>query len=378
MRIPICDSCTSAVFASAQGRAGLTQSTEQATKWFRVAAEQGHSDSAYNLLALCASRPGCVGGDEAQRNGWLREAADAGLDSAAFELGNALVQRDGAAALSFFLTAAAAGHAAAMYNAAHLLALGAAGEAPDLTLAITLFERAARHGEGKTVADAAVALAQLRPRWVQMAGAESDAAALSRHFDAAQPLSDEGGRDQGGRVEAGGDDGNGTVESRCVGAWRAAMRDWDAFERAYAQHASYENAEAIGHLRAAMASFGTMVDGGVCACGTGTGAPGAAAHALAAGELGAMRCANGSALGELRLHLVLSKLAEGSQARRTPDSLSLALSPSLSLSLSLSRSLPFPSRFFSFASLSLLRASALALVLAPALTSSSIVSRLAL
>eukprot|EP00965_Chrysotila_dentata_P226153 6195228-Pleurochrysis_carterae.AAC.1 len=93
---------------------------------------------------------------------------------------------------------------------------------------------------------------------------------------------------------------------RHANAWRAGMRDWEAFERAYAQHASYENsAEAIGHLRSAMESLRPMTDGGVCARGLGTGTDtrDAAAHALGVGELELVRRVDGSRIGELRLHV---------------------------------------------------------------------------
>lgn len=58
---------------------GVLQDYEQAAKWFRKAAEQGHGDSASNL-AVCYERGLGVPQDLEQAVYWDRKAAEKGED----------------------------------------------------------------------------------------------------------------------------------------------------------------------------------------------------------------------------------------------------------------------------------------------------------
>ena len=301
--------------AHAQGHGGLAADASEAMRWFRMAAIQGDDDSAYNLVALCEARPRCIGAGTAETRRWLSLAAAQQHAAACFELGNLVFEEDAAAALDLFLRASRAGHAAASYNAAHVLALGRAGAVePDLTAALLLFFRAELAAAGTKVAeDARAALDELIPRWV--AAAESDASVeeTSLRFEAARG---EGDGDGGAADGLGGPAGQAAVEARCVGAWREGAAEWSRFERLYAAHASYENGAALAALHGALRVFESMLAGEICAAelgsagGTGRGTgPGSAGPVGGGGSDKGV--AVGSVLGPMRSYLLLSKLTEG-------------------------------------------------------------------
>ena len=135
--------------AHVYGQGGLARDGELGKRWLRAAAAQGHSDAAYNLVALCEGRPLCVRGGEAateaQALAWLLAAAEQGLAAAGYEAAHLLMRAGNApAALTAFVAAAQSGHAPSMYNAGHLCASGAAGVPVDLGAAVLWFGAAAR------------------------------------------------------------------------------------------------------------------------------------------------------------------------------------------------------------------------------------------
>ena len=263
--------------ANHHGMGGLARDTAAAIGWSRRAARQGDEEGRYNLVALCDAAPSCLEGSAAEQEAWLRAGAAANHTEAAFQLGTLLLRRDArsAEALGALLAAARAGHASAAYNAAHALAGGGAvdgagGGPADLTRALVLFGRAAAQTERPSVAaDARIALARLRPLWVQQAEADDDVARTTARFEAAAEAADGAGVDED--------------EARCVRGWRAASAQFVHFQRVYHAHASYENAAAVAALRGAMGSLAALLGDDGC----------------------------GGALGEMRRYLVLSKLSEG-------------------------------------------------------------------
>jgi TPR repeat protein len=253
--------------AHVYGQGGLARDGELGKRWLRAAAAQGHSDAAYNLVALCEGRPLCVRGGEAateaQALTWLLAAAEQGLAAAGYEAAHLLMRAgDAPAALAAFVAAAQSGHAPSMYNTGHLCASGAAGVPLDLGAAVLWFGAAARQAaDPKVAADAAVAAPAVRRLWVQNAEAAPDMAAASSFFEAARPLR---------RGAAGGD--------AALRGWRRGAAHWVQWERSFAEHPSYDGSG----------------EGGESGEGNGEGYGGGA--------------------GELRQFLLLAKLAEGAKA----------------------------------------------------------------
>ena len=232
--------------AHAQGLAGLPSDAASAIRWFRKAAEQGHAHASFNLVQLCDAQPQCLGGSLSERIRWLGLAAAENVTEASFQLGNALLTRahetDPTRALAAFLSAAASGHAAATFNAAHQLALGGVGVRVELTRAVFLFERVARGGASttpKVAADARAALAQLRRRWVITADDDDDDESAAARW---QSACDAGAAGEALDAEVR------TREVRCAQAWVEATREWRTFQQVFHGHPSYENMEAIRHL----------------------------------------------------------------------------------------------------------------------------------
>ena len=156
--------------AYAQGHGGVAADLEKAVHYCRAAALQDHAEAAYNLVALCNARPGCLGAtSSAQAIGWLRQAATQGHAAAAYEAAQLLLLHapgEPQGALELFLTGARAGHARAQYNAASLLR-----EMGSLDEAIVWFGRAAeQNDDAKVAADAQTALEVLNRMRDRMQG----------------------------------------------------------------------------------------------------------------------------------------------------------------------------------------------------------------
>jgi TPR repeat protein len=295
--------------AHVYGQGGLARDGELGKRWLRAAAAQGHSDAAYNLVALCEGRPLCVRGGEAateaQALTWLLAAAEQGLAAAGYEAAHLLMRAgDAPAALAAFVAAAQSGHAPSMYNTGHLCASGAAGVPLDLGAAVLWFGAAARQAaDPKVAADAAVAAPAVRRLWVQNAEAAPDMAAASSFFEAARPLR---------RGAAGGD--------AALRGWRRGAAHWVQWERSFAEHPSYDNRAALRHLRAAMEEFEATLplayaegsSGGSGGGGSGDGGSGGSGEGGESGEGNGEGYGGGA--GELRQFLLLAKLAEGAKA----------------------------------------------------------------
>ena len=156
--------------AYAQGHGGVAADLEKAVHYCRAAALQDHAEAAYNLVALCNARPGCLDAtSSAQAIGWLRQAATQGHAAAAYEAAQLLLLHapgEPQSALELFLTGARAGHARAQYNAASLLR-----EMGSLDEAIVWFGRAAeQNDDAKVAADAQTALEVLNRMRDRMQG----------------------------------------------------------------------------------------------------------------------------------------------------------------------------------------------------------------
>jgi hypothetical protein len=98
---------------------GVTRDYTEATRWYRKAGEQGHSDAQSNLGAMYFEGRGVEQDcDEAVK--WLRLAAEQGHSKAQFNLGFAHTQeamgRNYAEAAKWYVEAAGRGHSGAQYN----------------------------------------------------------------------------------------------------------------------------------------------------------------------------------------------------------------------------------------------------------------------
>lgn len=145
--------------AHASGAGGVAADATLAKSFLRVAAAARHKDAAYNLVALCDGRPGCLEATTTEQAlSWLQEAARQGHPQAAYEAGHLLLRvGKEEEALEAFLRAARSGHPGAQYNAGSLLY-----KARLLNAAIGWFQKAsAQEVDAKVAADAAVALQQL-------------------------------------------------------------------------------------------------------------------------------------------------------------------------------------------------------------------------
>lgn len=148
--------------AYAQGHGGVAADLEKAVHFCRAAALQDHAEAAYNLVALCNARPGCLEAQSSEQAiGWLRQAATQGHAAAAYEAAQLLLLHapgELQGALELFLIGARAGHARAQYNAASLL-----HEMGSLDEALVWFGRAAeQNDDAKVAADAQTALEVLK------------------------------------------------------------------------------------------------------------------------------------------------------------------------------------------------------------------------
>ena len=148
--------------AYAQGHGGVAADLEKAVHFCRAAALQDHAEAAYNLVALCNARPGCLEAQSSEQAiGWLRQAATQGHAAAAYEAAQLLLLHapgEPQGALELFLEGARLGHVRAQYDAASLLhEMGALDEA------LVWFGRAAeQNDDAKVAADAQTALEVLK------------------------------------------------------------------------------------------------------------------------------------------------------------------------------------------------------------------------
>jgi len=129
-RIPEAQHDLAALYTS--GQAGVTQNYERASFWFRLAAEGGIANAAYNLGVLF--QQGLGQEQDLQRAlDWYRRAAQLGHPEAQYNLGIAYIEGVGtrynpALAAAFFQQAAFAGIVEAAYNLGLILENGLLGE----------------------------------------------------------------------------------------------------------------------------------------------------------------------------------------------------------------------------------------------------------
>lgn len=267
--------------AHAHGFAGHVDK-QKALTYFRSAAEGNLADAKFNLVALCEARPACVASSLELQIDYLGVAAEANHTEASFQLANLLLADEPASALSLFLRAASAGHAAAAYNAGHVLALGRDEHVPaDLTRALALFGSAAARVDAPRVADDAITAREaLYPRWVGYMSSIDTVELMVRNFAVA-------------RVERASEDDANSSEAKCRAMWLEGSLSWAEFQQHFAQLPTYENERANLALARAMSVYSQMVEAGGACCPAGS----------------EFNC-----LGQLRQWMVLSKLSEGSAA----------------------------------------------------------------
>lgn len=107
---------------------GVSQDSVEAVKWYRRAAEQGHTGAQFDLGDMYEFGIG-VPRDRAEGEKWLRRAAEKGHATAQYELGtyhaNGLREiRDSVEAVKWFRMAAEQGHRFAQYQLGHMYAMG--------------------------------------------------------------------------------------------------------------------------------------------------------------------------------------------------------------------------------------------------------------
>ena len=100
---------------------GVEKDENEAAKWYRKAADQGHTAAQNNLGVLYLNGKGGLPKDEAEAARWYRKAADQGLSTAQNNLGTLSEQGRGVPqnfveAYMWFSLAAASGHTEAPAN----------------------------------------------------------------------------------------------------------------------------------------------------------------------------------------------------------------------------------------------------------------------
>ena len=131
------------------GRGVTPQDYGEAAKWFRKAAEQGHSEAQFNLGQMYDQGQG-VPQDFGEAAKWFRKAAEQGLSWAQNNLGVMYregegVPQDYPEAAKWFSEAAEQGHTDAQYNLGVAWSRGE-GVPQDDTEAATWFRKAAEQG----------------------------------------------------------------------------------------------------------------------------------------------------------------------------------------------------------------------------------------
>jgi len=99
---------------------GVPQDDKETVKWFRKAAEQGHTKAQFNLGAMYGNGQGVPRDDEAAVK-WYRRAAEQGNDRAQYSLGLMYIngqgiQQDHKKAMKWFRKAAEQGFASAQFD----------------------------------------------------------------------------------------------------------------------------------------------------------------------------------------------------------------------------------------------------------------------
>ena len=132
------------------GRNGKTQSYQEAVKWYRKAAEMGHTSSQYNL-GVCYDCGQGVTKDLAEAVKWYRKAAEQGDASAQCSLGVCYdygqgVTKDVAEAVKWYRKATEQGNASAQYNLGVCYANGK-GVTKDEAEAVKWYRKAVEQGD---------------------------------------------------------------------------------------------------------------------------------------------------------------------------------------------------------------------------------------
>jgi TPR repeat protein len=136
---------TTLVFFTTLAWMGVPQELEEAVRWTRKSADQGHADAQYMLGFLYRTGQG-VAQDLVKAARWNRKAAEQGLAKAQGDLalmyheGNGVAQDHGEAA-RWFQKAADQGDAMSQFNLGHVYALGE-GVTKDLENAVYWFRKA--------------------------------------------------------------------------------------------------------------------------------------------------------------------------------------------------------------------------------------------
>jgi TPR repeat protein len=128
------------------------ESSEEAVRWFRASAEQGHAD-AQVALGRSFKRGQALKQDFAEAADWFHKAAEQGHAQAQALLGNCFyngrgVERDLAAAVSWYHKAAEQGHAEAQNELGYRFDAGK-GVDKDVTEAAKWFRKAAEQGHAE-------------------------------------------------------------------------------------------------------------------------------------------------------------------------------------------------------------------------------------
>jgi TPR repeat protein len=134
------------------GEGGAIRDQGTAREWYRLAAEQGVAEAAYQVGRFSPGRE--------QRIAWYARAADQGHAEAAYQLYRLLEPTDPTAALSRLRSAAGRQHAGAQFLLGQLHRTGAGGTDKDLRRTRELWSRAAKAGDMSAMRALAVAYAR--------------------------------------------------------------------------------------------------------------------------------------------------------------------------------------------------------------------------
>ena len=135
--------------AEAQCELGIrADRADEAAKWYRKAADQGHAEAEYQLGRFCHSS---VNGGEAEAAQWYRKAADQGHADAQFEIGDCYasgtgVAKDEVEAIKWFRKAANQGGVEAEYQLGECYQKGT-GVSTDAIEAVKWYRKAAESGD---------------------------------------------------------------------------------------------------------------------------------------------------------------------------------------------------------------------------------------
>ena len=172
----------------ANGR-GVPKDYREAVKWYRMAAEQGDAVAQYNLGVAYDNGQG-VPQDYAEAVKWYRKAADQGDAGAQYNLGNSYyngrgVPQDYAEAVKWYRMAAGQGYVHAQYNLG-IMYVNGQGVPKDYREAVRWYHKAAEQGYAKAQYNLGVAYANGRGvpkdyreavKWYRKAADQGDAGA---------------------------------------------------------------------------------------------------------------------------------------------------------------------------------------------------------